>query len=117
MTFRTSFISKDNKCKGKLTDFGEHLLFAVGYNLIDLEVREVPQYARGALLKLLELLLAAVIRDKHDLDGRLVIPVHEDRESALLGHSREAHLVESDHRGLLLLRLDIVEDHIDIYIA
>lgn len=98
----------------KLTDFREHLLFTVSYHLIDLEVSEVPQYVRGALLELLELLLAAVIRDIHDFDGRLVIPVHEDRESALLGHAREADLIEADHRGLLLLRLDIVEDHIDI---
>jgi hypothetical protein len=63
----------------KLTDFREHLFFAVSYHLIDLEVCEVPQYVRGALLELLELLLAAVIRDIHDFDGRLVIPVHEDR--------------------------------------
>jgi hypothetical protein len=103
MTLKTSFISKNIKSKGILTDFSEHLLFTISYNLIDLEVREVPQYVCGALLKLLELLLAAVIRNKHDLDGRLVIPVHEDRESALLGHTREAHLIESDYRGLLLL--------------
>ena len=114
MTFRTSFISIDNKSNIKLTDFGEHLLFTVSYDLIDLEVREVSQNICGAFLKLLELLLAAVVRDKHDLDWCLVIPMHEDRESALLGHAREAHLIEADHRSLLLLRLDIVEDHIDV---
>lgn len=40
----------------------------------------------------------------------------KDTESAVFGHSRKANLIKSQNIGFLLTRVDVVKDHIDIYI-
>ena len=45
----------------QLTDFDKHLLFALLNNLVDAIDSQLFQYTRRAILKCVELLLAAVI--------------------------------------------------------
>lgn len=97
-----------------LTNFDEHLILAFFYDLADTFLLELGQYSWRALFESIQLLLATIIRYKHYFERSLIITVHEYTQSAVLSHAWQTDLIKADDRGFLLLRIYVVEYHVDI---
>lgn len=79
-----------------LTNFDEHLIFALLNDLVYSFLLQLCQYSRGAFFESIQLLLAAVIGYKYNFEWGLIISVHENTQSAVLSHAWQADLIEAD---------------------